>query len=86
MNLSDFDLRKENIWETAKNPDLPQWFFVFSATLLIIVWFIGCTMNGIVLFVFAINKEVKFYNSIFLNNTIIYLYFCTLHVFFFISF
>ena len=61
MNLSDYDLRKENIWETAKNPDLPQWFFAFSGTWLAICWFVGVGMNGIVLFVFAINKEVKLY-------------------------
>ena len=51
MNLSDYDIRKENIWETAKNPELPQWFFAFSATWLIICWFVGCSMNGIVLLV-----------------------------------
>ena len=79
MNLSDYDIRKENIWETAKNPELPQWFFAFSATWLIICWFVGCSMNGIVLLVFAINKEVMFYVSFYIT----YLYFCTLNVSFF---
>ena len=71
MNLSDYDIRKENIWETAKNPELPQWFFAFSATWLIICWFVGCSMNGIVLLVFAINKEVMFYVSFIVLHTCI---------------
>ena len=82
MNLSDYDIRKENIWETAKNPELPQWFFAFSATWLIICWFVGCSMNGIVLLVFAINKEVMFYVSFIVLHTCIS-DFCTLYLSFF---
>ena len=59
MNQSEYELRKENIWETAANPDITTGFFIFAGGWLIICWLVGVCMNGLVLLTFAVNKSVS---------------------------